>query len=169
MRRGWYWRRELGCCGKSFESTLKYKSSHTGWCGRLFGGGGRGRIRFSAEKPGWLRQSTGLSLRAAFRIRPQIQKFQHHLVLELLWWGRTDSNHRSETQQIYSLSPLATRELPHIQLARLEPLDGLGNQGDNQFSNWLCNQPPADCIETFESLTGYLCLEPVDGLEPPTY
>ena len=31
------------------------------------------------------------------------------------WWGRTDSNHRSETQQIYSLSPLATRELPHIQ------------------------------------------------------
>ena len=32
------------------------------------------------------------------------------------WWGRTDSNHRSETQQIYSLSPLATRELPHIQL-----------------------------------------------------
>ena len=34
------------------------------------------------------------------------------------WWGRTDSNHRSETQQIYSLSPLATRELPHIQLAR---------------------------------------------------
>ena len=30
------------------------------------------------------------------------------------WWGRTDSNHRSETQQIYSLSPLATRELPHM-------------------------------------------------------
>ncbi len=33
---------------------------------------------------------------------------------ELLWWGRTDSNHRSDTQQIYSLSPLATRELPHM-------------------------------------------------------
>ena len=32
------------------------------------------------------------------------------------WWGRTDSNHRSETQQIYSLSPLATRELPRVQL-----------------------------------------------------
>ena len=32
----------------------------------------------------------------------------------LFWWGRTDSNHRSETQQIYSLSPLATRELPQI-------------------------------------------------------
>ena len=34
--------------------------------------------------------------------------------VSLFWWGRTDSNHRSDTQQIYSLSPLATRELPHI-------------------------------------------------------
>ena len=37
----------------------------------------------------------------------------------VLWWGRTDSNHRSETQQIYSLSPLATRELPHIHLGAI--------------------------------------------------
>ncbi len=29
-----------------------------------------------------------------------------------------DSNHRSETQQIYSLPPLATRELLHIQLVK---------------------------------------------------
>ena len=36
------------------------------------------------------------------------------MVLTMLWWGRTDSNHRSETQQIYSLPPLATRELPLI-------------------------------------------------------
>ena len=36
------------------------------------------------------------------------------------WWGRTDSNHRSETQQIYSLSPLATRELPLILLRSVE-------------------------------------------------
>ena len=35
-----------------------------------------------------------------------------------------DSNHRSETQQIYSLPPLATRELSHIQLY-LELVDGL--------------------------------------------
>ena len=55
----------------------------------------------------------------------------------LIWWGRTDSNHRSETQQIYSLSPLATRELPHMQLARLR--------------------------------VSIRFLEPVDGLEPPTY
>ena len=32
------------------------------------------------------------------------------MVLTMLWWGRTDSNHRSESQQIYSLPPLATRE-----------------------------------------------------------
>ena len=28
----------------------------------------------------------------------------------LRWWKRVDSDHRSETQQIYSLPPLATRE-----------------------------------------------------------
>ena len=55
----------------------------------------------------------------AFRIRPQRQKVQHQMVLDFLWWGRTDSNHRSDTQQIYSLSPLATRELPHIFFFRL--------------------------------------------------
>ena len=46
------------------------------------------------------------------------------------WWGKVDSNHRSYKQQIYSLSPLATREFPHIHFA--------------------------------------FCVEPVDGLEPPT-
>ena len=46
------------------------------------------------------------------------------------WWGKVDSNHRSDKQQIYSLSPLATREFPHIHFA--------------------------------------FCVEPVDGLEPPT-
>ena len=30
------------------------------------------------------------------------------------WWGMVDSNHRRRSQQIYSLSPLATREIPHI-------------------------------------------------------
>ncbi len=29
------------------------------------------------------------------------------------WWGKVDSNHRRHRQQIYSLSPLATREFPH--------------------------------------------------------
>ena len=31
------------------------------------------------------------------------------------WWGMVDSNHRRHCQQIYSLSPLATREIPHMQ------------------------------------------------------
>ena len=30
------------------------------------------------------------------------------------WWGKVDSNHRSDKQQIYSLSPLATREFPQL-------------------------------------------------------
>ena len=30
------------------------------------------------------------------------------------WWGKVDSNHRSRRQQIYSLPPLAARELPHL-------------------------------------------------------
>ncbi len=32
----------------------------------------------------------------------------------LVWWARVDSNRRSGKQQIYSLSPLATREHAHI-------------------------------------------------------
>ena len=34
-----------------------------------------------------------------------------------VWWGKVDSNHRRRCQQIYSLSPLATREFPHIPFA----------------------------------------------------
>ena len=35
------------------------------------------------------------------------------------WWGKVDSNHRSDKQQIYSLSPLATREFPPMNLQPL--------------------------------------------------
>ena len=42
---------------------------------------------------------------------------------ETFWWRRVDSNHRSESQQIYSLPPLATRELLRMNL--LELVDGL--------------------------------------------
>ena len=38
------------------------------------------------------------------------------VTLAATWWRRVDSNHRSETQQIYSLPPLATRELLHMKL-----------------------------------------------------
>ena len=44
---------------------------------------------------------------------PPTQKACHSACL-LCWWEMVDSDHRSETQQIYSLPPLATRELFHI-------------------------------------------------------
>ena len=42
------------------------------------------------------------------------------------WWRRMDSNHRRQSQQIYSLSPLATWVLLRIQLGgkKVELVDG---------------------------------------------
>ena len=69
------------------------------------------------------------SLRSNFTLRSKIslakwanftEKIRLQKQSDFFWWGRTDSNHRSETQQIYSLSPLATRELPHILLRSVE-------------------------------------------------
>ena len=37
-------------------------------------------------------------------------------------WAEVDSNHRSNLQQIYSLSPLATRESIHMGPIGLEPM-----------------------------------------------
>ena len=53
-----------------------------------------------------------------------ISKKRNKLLFVPFWWGKVDSNHRRHCQQIYSLSPLATREFPHINLelvAGLEP------------------------------------------------
>ncbi len=36
-----------------------------------------------------------------------------------VWWGGTDSNHRRQCRQIYSLLPLATREPPQEILSLL--------------------------------------------------
>ena len=47
-------------------------------------------------------------------------------IRHIIWWGKMDSNHRSQRQQIYSLPPLATREHSHIKLKKkLELVDGL--------------------------------------------
>ena len=47
-------------------------------------------------------------------------------IRHIIWWERVDSDHRSETQQIYSLPPLATREHSHIKLKKkMELVDGL--------------------------------------------
>ena len=46
------------------------------------------------------------------------------------WWGMVDLNHRRHCQQIYSLSPLATREIPQIQYANLNT-GGAGGRTSN--------------------------------------
>ena len=53
----------------------------------------------------------------------EIKKLVANTRLATSWWRRVDSDHRSETQQIYSLPPLATRELLRMNL--LELVDGL--------------------------------------------
>ena len=45
--------------------------------------------------------------------KPEPVANRHKVRISLLWWGMVDSNHRRHRQQIYSLSPLATREFPH--------------------------------------------------------
>ena len=47
---------------------------------------------------------------------PEDKKHGRKANFAAMWWRRVDSNHRSETQQIYSLPPLATRELLHMKL-----------------------------------------------------
>ena len=44
------------------------------------------------------------------------------------WWERVDSDHRSQWQQIYSLPPLAAREIPHILGSTWWSLFGAGDR-----------------------------------------
>ena len=59
-----------------------------------------------------------VSVGLCFPLKPYVgtetEKRHHLAVMPFFWWGKVDSNHRSYKQQIYSLSPLATREFPHI-------------------------------------------------------
>ena len=43
--------------------------------------------------------------------------------LAFFWWGMVDSDHRSQWQQIYSLPPLAAREIPHMMGHVVWPLE----------------------------------------------
>ena len=61
-------------------------------------------------------QTSGSSAYYPLRIK---QKTPHKSARSFTWWERVDSNHRRRSQQIYSLSPLATRELSQI---RRQPL-----------------------------------------------
>ena len=54
---------------------------------------------------------------------PICRQKRHLEGVSFAWWERVDSNHRSETQQIYSLPPLATRELSHMKLKLVDGLE----------------------------------------------
>ena len=91
----------------------------------------------------------------------------------LFWWGRVDSNHRRHSQQIYSLSPLATREHPHVvassgsfasaQERKLIPYAAPPSQIEPASLGF-------DLISRNSIVTNRLrrFVELVDGLEPPT-
>ena len=67
-------------------------------------------------------QSAGPGLFESASVSPENKdknKSDTHYQVSLCWWELVDSNHRSIKQQIYSLSPLATRESSHIRLLPL--------------------------------------------------
>ena len=73
-------------------------------------GSQQGESGEAGERAAWAVQYRSL------RIHPQIKKQLHPSDESVFFkWGKMDSNHRRHCQQIYSLSPLATREFPHIQ------------------------------------------------------
>ena len=82
-------------------------------------------LRTSVLRPGfshrrYYRNKTGAS--------GQLQKTGAKTSFTPAWWRRVDSNHRSETQQIYSLPPLATRELLHIPFYKPQEAAGAGGR-----------------------------------------
>ena len=80
------------------------------------------------------------------------------------WWRRVDSNHRSETQQIYSLPPLATRELLRIHLySNKRPAKrGFPGGGDTAKETGFRVDTEAGAPKLMSRM------ELVDGFEPPT-
>ena len=85
----------------------------------------------------------------------------------LFWWGRVDSNHRRHCQQIYSLSPLATREHPHIYGRRFPQIEAQRSGFDlKRRSSGGSELLSPRRSETIRSLRRRL--ELVDGFEPPT-
>ena len=71
------------------------------------------------------------------------------------WWRRVDSNHRSHRQQIYSLPPLAARELLHAFGA-----------GDRSRTNNRLITNQLLCLLSYTS--AWILMVPRGGLEPPT-
>ena len=75
---------------------------------RTPGGDGTPPLRGLEERRRWHQP-----LCAAFRVQKGPRRKSRSF-----WWGRVDSNHRRHCQQIYSLSPLATREHPRIRFSQ---------------------------------------------------
>ena len=51
----------------------------------------------------------------------------------LVEWTEVDSNHRSKMQQIYSLSPLASRESVHVEVSLTSIYDNIANYKTQAF------------------------------------
>ena len=51
----------------------------------------------------------------------------------LVEWTEVDSNHRSKMQQIYSLSPLASRESVHVKVSLTSTYDNIANYKTQAF------------------------------------
>ena len=49
-----------------------------------------------------------------WRVNSEKVKTSPNFVRGGFWWGKLDSDQRSQRQQIYSLPPLAAREFPHM-------------------------------------------------------
>ena len=89
------------------------------------------------------------------------------------WWGRVDSNHRRHSQQIYSLSPLATREHPRIVAAssgssRFRPRPKARSLRCGSSSNRSMRFDLSLRIQLYWTICLRQIVELVDGLEPPT-
>ena len=95
------------------KAHTKHKPHPDGWgkvdspaCGRARSAGNVPPARFLTRLP----------FESTLHKNPYQAKAPSHKDGAFAWWGKVDSNHRRHCQQIYSLSPLATREFPHIRL-----------------------------------------------------
>ena len=124
-------------------------------------------IRFDADFPRFLHPFPGKQNAPKSYKKALISKKSR-----LFWWGRVDSNHRRHSQQIYSLSPLATREHPRV-------VASFGSFASAQARKLIPYAAPPFQIEPatlgFDLITDSVVtnrlrrfVELVDGLEPPT-
>ena len=125
----------------SSQRPIHSKKHHPfGWCFLLVGEDGFARL-WTGRLAALERPRRSIHFRSASNPssqRPIPNKNTAFTGGAFAWWGKMDSNHRRHCQQIYSLSPLATREFPHMNLR-------LRKQGVLRWSWWTDSNPrPAD-------------------------